>query len=252
MNGDIIEINPESLKKIQKVVSVGAKYFVLFIILIIALKTSFYTIQPDEVGVVQRLGRFTKISQPGLHFKLPFSIERVTPVRTAYVFKEEFGFRTRTPGVRTVYEGKDYPEESLLLTGDLNVINAEWIVQFKINDPVKYLFEIRNPRKTIRDISESVMRQVAGDYTFDEVLTTKRVEVNDLVQQKMQEILNSYQAGINVVTVKLQDVNPPDSVKPAFNEVNEAKQEREKLINQAWEVYNRTIPEAKGEAKKIV
>ena len=252
MNGDIIDIHPENLRKIQKAIIIGSRYFVLFIFLIVLLKTSFYTIQPDEVGVVQRFGRFTKISKPGLHFKLPFSIERVTPVRTEYVFKEEFGFRTKKPGVRTIYEEKGYEDESLMLTGDLNVLDAEWIVQFKIKDPVKYLFEIRNPRKTLRDISESMMRQVIGDYTFDEVLTTKRVEVNDLVQQKMQEIFDLYQAGIEVVTVKLQDVNPPDPVKPAFNEVNEAKQEREKLINQAWEVYNRKIPEARGEALKIV
>ena len=252
MNGDIIDIHPENLRKIQKAVTIGSRYFVIFIFLIVLLKTSFYTIQPDEVGVVQRFGRFTKISKPGLHFKLPFSIERVTPVRTEYVFKEEFGFRTRKPGVRTIYEEKGYEDESLMLTGDLNVLDAEWIVQFKIKDPVKYLFEIRNPRKTLRDISESMIRQVIGDYTFDEVLTTKRVEVNNLVQQKMQEILDLYQAGIEVVTVKLQDVNPPDPVKPAFNEVNEAKQEREKLINQAWEIYNRKIPEARGEALKIV
>ena len=252
MNGDIIDIHPENLRKIQKAITIGGRYFVLFIFLIVLLKTSFYTIQPDEVGVVQRFGRFTKISKPGLHFKLPFSIERITPVKTEYVFKEEFGFRTRKPGVRTIYEEKGYEDESLMLTGDLNVLDAEWIVQFKIKDPVKYLFEIRNPRKTLRDISESMIRQVIGDYTFDEVLTTKRVEVNNLVQQKMQEILDLYQAGIEVVTVKLQDVNPPDPVKPAFNEVNEAKQEREKLINQAWEVYNRKIPEARGEALKIV
>ena len=252
MNGDIIDIHPENLRKIQKAVTIGSRYFVIFIFLIVLLKTSFYTIQPDEVGVVQRFGRFTKISKPGLHFKLPFSIERITPVKTEYVFKEEFGFRTRKPGVRTIYEEKGYEDESLMLTGDLNVLDAEWIVQFKIKDPVKYLFEIRNPRKTLRDISESMIRQVIGDYTFDEVLTTKRVEVNNLVQQKMQEILDLYQAGIEVVTVKLQDVNPPDPVKPAFNEVNEAKQEREKLINQAWEVYNRKIPEARGEALKIV
>jgi len=252
MNGDIIDIHPENLRKIQKAVTIGSRYFVIFIFLIVLLKTSFYTIQPDEVGVVQRFGRFTKISKPGLHFKLPFSIERITPVKTEYVFKEEFGFRTRKPGVRTIYEEKGYEDESLMLTGDLNVLDAEWIVQFKIKDPVKYLFEIRNPRKTLRDISESMIRQVIGDYTFDEVLTTKRVEVNNLVQQKMQEILDLYQAGIEVVTVKLQDVNPPDPVKPAFNEVNEAKQEREKLINQAWEIYNRKIPEARGEALKIV
>ena len=139
-----------------------------------------------------------------------------------------------------------------MLSGDLNVVDVEWIVQYEIKEPQKFLFNIRNPRKTLRDISESVMREVVGDFTFDEVLTTKRVEIDTLVQEKLQKILDSYQVGIKIVTVKLQDVNPPVPVQPAFNEVNEAKQEREKMINQAWAVYNKQIPEAKGKALKII
>ena len=139
-----------------------------------------------------------------------------------------------------------------MLTGDLNVLDVEWIVQYKIKDPFAALFHIRDLRKTIRDISESVMRKIVGDYTFNEVLTTKRVEINDIAQQELQKILDSYNAGIEIITVKLQDVNPPPPVQPAFNEVNEAKQEKEKMINQAWEIYNHKIPEAKGRAFKII
>jgi len=225
---------------------------IIAIIALASLKTVFYTVEPSEVGVVTRFGKMSRITQPGLHFKLPFNIEKAFIVKVEYIYKEEFGFRTKQAGVKTTYQTGSYADESLMLSGDLNVLDAEWIVQFKIKDPVAVLFYIRDIRKALRDISESVLRKISGDYTFNEVITTKRIEINDIVQQEMQKILDSYGAGIEIVTVKLQDVNPPDPVKPAFNEVNEAKQEREKLINQAWEVYNRKIPQARGEALKIV
>jgi len=210
-----------------------------------------YTIEPNEVGVVLRFGRFIGTTKSGLHFKWPL-IEKAIPVKVEKIFTEEFGFRTQKAGVRTVYSQKSYDDESLMLVGDLNVLDVEWMVQFKVKDPYQTLFNIRDIRKTIRDVSESVMRAIAGDYTFNEVLTTKRIEINLKTQQEMQKILDSYGSGIQIVKVKLQDVNPPDPVKPAFNEVNQAKQEKEKLINQAWEVYNQKIPQAKGEASKIV
>lgn len=227
-----------------------------FILLIILGGTGlspnpFYTIQPNEVGVVLRFGKFIKTTNPGLHFKWPL-IETVIPVKVEKVYTSEFGFRTQSPGIKTVYSQKSYDDESLMLTGDLNVLDLEWIVQFKIKDPFKVLFYVRNIDKTIRDISESVMRGVVGDNTFNEVLTIKRIEINNEVQKEMQKILDFYGTGIQIVKVKLQDVNPPDPVKPAFNEVNQAKQEREKLKNEAWEVYNQKIPQAKGEALKMI
>lgn len=211
----------------------------------------FYTIQPDEVGVVLRFGKFIKATKPGLHFKIPLA-ERAIPVKVEKVYTEEFGFRTQSAGVRTVYSQKSYDDESLMLTGDLNVLDLEWIVQYKISDPFNALFNVRKVVKTIRDVSESVVRGIVGDHSFNEVLTTKRIEINNQIQDQMQAILDSYKCGIQVVKVKLQDVNPPDPVKPAFNEVNQAKQEREKLKNQAWEVYNQKIPQAKGEALKMI
>jgi len=219
---------------------------------LILLVTTVYSVGPDEVGVVRRFGRYVRTSEPGLRFKLPFNIEKVDKVKVRYVFKEEFGFRTLRPGVVSRYSPKEFFEESLMLTGDLNVLVVEWIVQFKVKDPVKLLFNIRNPRTTIRSISEAVMRQVVGDNSVNEALTTRRVELNQEVQDKLQEVLDSYDSGIHIVTVKLQDVNPSDQVKPSFNEVNEAKQEKEKVMNQAWEAYNKAIPRARGEAEKTI
>ncbi|MCF7870556.1 MAG: FtsH protease activity modulator HflK [Candidatus Omnitrophica bacterium] len=229
----------------------GPTLIIAIVLVIILVSNIFYTISPNEVGVVLRFGKYVRTTQPGLHFKIPF-VEAVTPIKTKYVYKQEFGYRTAQPGIRTRYSQRSYSSESLMLTGDLNVLDLEWIVQFRVKDPYKILYNIRNPERTLRDISEAVMRQVVGDYTFTEVLTLKRIEVNNKVQKKLQEILNDYGAGIHIVTVKLQDVNPPDPVKPAFNEVNEAKQQRETLINQAWKYYNQKIPQARGKAKQKI
>ncbi|MBL7068295.1 MAG: FtsH protease activity modulator HflK [Candidatus Omnitrophica bacterium] len=222
------------------------------LVLLIGFAGAIYSIGPDEVGVIQRFGKYARLSQPGLHVKMPFGIEKATPVKVKRIFKEEFGLRTLRPGVKTRYSSKQYLEESLMLTGDLNMLDVRWIVQFRVKDPVKLLFNTRTPLDNVRDITEVIMRRLVGDYRVDEVLTTKRDEVNNLAQLQMQEILDNYQTGIRIVTVKLLDVNPPDAVKPAFNEVNEAKQEKERLINQAWEAYNKVIPLAKGEAERTI
>ncbi|MDP8266818.1 MAG: FtsH protease activity modulator HflK [Candidatus Aceula meridiana] len=214
--------------------------------------SSFYSVGPDEVGVIRRFGRYVKTTQPGLHWKLPFNIEKLNKVKVKRIYKEEFGFKTLRAGVKTQYSSKAYAEESLMLTGDLNVVDVNWIVQFKLEDPVKSLFNIRAVEATVRDISEAVMREIIGDSSVEEALTTRRIEINQETQDKMQEILDSYNIGIRIVTVKLQDVNPPDAVKASFNEVNEAKQEKEKVVNQSWEAYNKVIPKARGEAEKTI
>ncbi len=225
---------------------------IIVIIALILIFTSFYTVGPDEVGVVRRLGKYVRTTESGLHFLVPFNIEKVDKVKVDRIHKEEFGFRTISAGVQTTYSRKDYSDESLLLTGDLNITDVEWIVQYKIKDPVHYLFRVRNVEDTIRDVSESVMREVVGDRGVSEVLTVGRVEIGVAVQESMQDILDEYKSGIEILTVKLQDVNPPDPVKPSFNEVNQAKQEREKMINQAKQAYNKAIPKARGEANKMV
>jgi membrane protease subunit HflK len=207
---------------------------------------------PEETGVVLRFGRYDRLTGPGLHFKLPFGIESATRVKTGRVFKEEFGFRGVSPGVRSRFTQTGYAGESLMLTGDLNVIEVKWIVQYKIRDPKLWLFAVRDGVSAIRDLSEAVMRAIVGNRYGDEVLTLARVEIAAKAQKELQQLLDFYRTGVLVITVKLQDVNPPGPVQPAFNEVNEARQQKERMINEAQEAYNREIPKALGEAKRVV
>lgn len=222
------------------------------LLLVVFLFSLWFTVEPEEVGVVMRFGKYERTVDPGLNFKLPFGIETVIKVPVERQLKLEFGFRTAEPGVRTQYSPTNYLEESLMLTGDLNAAQVEWIVQFRISDPYRFLFRVRNAVQTFRDINEAMMREVVGDRSVDEVLTIGRQEVATTVAMKLQELSDQYEMGLKVVQVVLQDVNPPEPVKPAFNEVNEAQQEREKLINQAKSEYNKVIPKARGEAQRTI
>ena len=230
----------------------SVKLGVILILLFIFFYTSWFTVSPEEVGVVLRFGKYTRTVNPGLNFQLPFGIEKVYKVPVERQLKQEFGFRTARAGIRTQYSSGRFQEESLMLTGDLNAAEVEWIVQYRINDPYKFLFKVRNAQQTFRDINEAVMREVVGDRTVNEVLTVGRQEIADAVAVKVQQLCDNYETGIKVDQVVLQDVNPPDEVKPSFNEVNEAQQEKEKLINQAQSEYNRVVPKAKGEADRKI
>jgi membrane protease subunit HflK len=225
-------------------------------LLLIFLWSTWFTVQPEETAIVQRFGAVHRTVGPGLHFKIPAGIETVRLVPTARVLKEEFGFGTLTTaaGGRTQYAPgkKEFKDVSLMLTGDLNVIDVQWIVQYRIEDPVRFLFRVREAPQTIRDIAEAVMRRVVGNRLGSDVLTVGRVAVSSEVKEEMQKILSEYETGVRLVTVELQDVTPPDSVKPAFNEVNEARQDRERTINQAQEQANREIPKARGEATRTI
>lgn len=222
-------------------------------ILVFALgSSSFFTVNPEEVGVILRFGQYTRTANPGMNFKLPFGIEEVTKVPVERQMKLEFGFRTEQQRDKTKYSTRAYQQESLMLTGDLNASEVEWIVQYRIADPYKFLFKVRNTTLTFRDMNEALMREVVGDRSVNEVLTIGRVEIAATVSGKLQELCDQYETGIKVDQVVLQDVNPPDSVKPAFNEVNEAQQEREKLINQARSEYNQIIPKARGTAARTI
>ncbi len=229
-----------------------------FILLIIAWGgfSSFYTVQPEERAVVKRFGQVIGITDPGLNFKIPFGIDQVQRVATERVLKQEFGFRTdqrqRASDGRTRYTGQGQPDESLMLTGDLNVIDVEWVVQYRIADPIKYLYAMREPERTLHDISESVMRRVVGNRIGSDVLTVGRVEISAAAREEIQSAMVRYDNGIHVITVELQDVVPPQRVQPAFNEVNEARQERERTINEATKRQNQSIPRAEGEALRIV
>jgi membrane protease subunit HflK len=222
------------------------------IIILILIVSGLYSVGADEVGVIQRFGKFVRSTEPGLHLKIPMGIETVTKVKVKKVFKQEFGFRTLKAGVRTQYSSKKYLEESLMLTGDLNVAEVEWIVQYKVKDPYNYLFKLKEPEETLRAMSEAVVRRVVGDRAVTDVLTVGRIEIADEAETGLQEVLDGFESGLQIVTVKLQDVNPPEPVKPAFNEVNRAKQDKEKMINEAWEDYNKRIPKAKGEAEQMI
>ncbi|MGH7794067.1 MAG: FtsH protease activity modulator HflK [Candidatus Binatia bacterium] len=224
----------------------------LILVVVPILWSSWYTVQPEETAVVQRFGRVHRTTGPGLHFKIPLGIESVTRVPTARVLKEEFGFRTVTAGRQTQFAGGDYAAESLMLTGDLNVIDVQWIVQFRVEDPVRFLFKVREQQDTFRAVSEAVMRRVVGNRVGSDVLTVGRVGVASRVKEEMQQILSDYETGIRLITVELQDVTPPDQVKPAYNEVNEARQDLERMVNQAQEQANKVIPRAAGQAKQSI
>ncbi|GMR23670.1 MAG: FtsH protease activity modulator HflK [Acidobacteriota bacterium] len=217
----------------------------------VALFSSVYQIQPDENGVVLRFGRFTDTTNPGLHFLIPF-VEQVIKVPVERQLKQEFGFRTADAGVRTQYVNADFTDESAMLTGDLNVAVVEWIVQYKIKNPEEFLFNVRNPESTFRQMSEAAMRKVVGDHSVDEVITTGRASIAAQAKVILQTLGDTYGIGIDVQQVVLQDVNPPDPVKPSFNEVNEAIQEKEQLINLARTDYNQAIPKARGEAEQVI
>jgi membrane protease subunit HflK len=225
---------------------------VYIVILVVLIASGLYSVGADEVGVIQRFGKFVRSTEPGLHLKIPLGIETVKKVKVKKVFKQEFGFRTLKADVRTQYSSKKYLEESLMLTGDLNVAEVEWIVQYKVRNPYNFLFKIRDPEETLRAMSEAVVRRVVGDRAVTEVLTVGRIEIAEEVEVGLQELLDGFESGLQIVTVKLQDVNPPEPVKPAFNEVNRAKQDKEKMINEAWEDYNKRIPKAKGEAEQMI
>jgi membrane protease subunit HflK len=240
--------------------------------------------------VVQRFGSYRRTTEPGIHLKVPFWIETAVSVPVKKVQKEEFGFRTLKAGVDTRYLGAEDIDarrsraedlirliresgervtrsatsqlaekakeilrgEYVMLTGDLNIIDVEWIVQYKIKDAESYLFNIREPRQTIRDASQAVMRQLIGNGSVDEAITIGRIEYEVSAREALQKLLDEYETGIHVVTVKLQSSNPPQKVRPAFNEVNKALQQKETRINEAMKTYNEAVPKSKGEAKKAI
>mgnify|MGYP002861745240 CR=1 FL=1 len=227
------------------------KYGSIALLILILLATTLFQVQPEEVGVITRFGKYVRKVESGLNLKVPV-IEKLYKVAVERQQKEEFGFRTTAPGVRSEYTKEGTVNESLMLTGDLNLADVEWVVQYRIEDPYSFLFRVREPIVALRDISEASMREIVGDRTVNEVLTVGRAEIASSVHQKIQELCAEYSLGIRIEQVVLQDVNPPDQVKDAFNDVNQAQQERETLINQARSEYNKVIPKAKGQAEETV
>ena len=238
---------PTWLKKLFSNLSL----WIIVLLFILTIFSGIFQIGPEEVGIITRFGKYTRTVESGLNFKLPFfeSVEKVPVERQQ---KLEFGFRTTNADVRSSYTRQGAVNESQMLTGDLNLADVEWVVQYRIDDPYNYLFKVRNPETTLRDISEAAMRQIVGDRTVNEVLTIGRTEIAGKMKELVQDLCRDYSLGVKIEQVVLQDVNPPEPVKAAFNAVNEAQQEKETLINQAKSEYNKVIPRASGQAEETI
>jgi len=227
---------------------------VLVVVLLIGGFSAVYTVPADSQGVVLRFGRYVGTTEPGLRVKAPFGIDQVFVVPVRRQLKQEFGFATEGGTNLTQFASfeAERERERRMVTGDLNAATVEWIIQYRIRDPHLFLFKVVNPESTLRDISESVMRAVIGDRTVDEVITIGRTEIEDEGLLQMQEVANLYQLGLAIDQVQLKDVNPPRPVQASFNEVNQAQQERERMINEANGQYNKVIPRARGRADQQV
>lgn len=242
----------DRIRELIELVRKHLRRVLLALVLLVAALTSVRTIGPEEEGVVLHLGKYDRTLQPGLNFIVPFGVETLFKIPVQRQLKHEFGFRTQSAGIRTEYGSGSYEDESSMLTGDLNLADVEWVVQYRIVDSYRYLFRVRNSEKTFRDMSEAAMRKVVGDRTVNEILTVGRQEAASRVEVLLQEMCDEYENGIRVDQVVLQDVNPPELVKPSFNAVNQAQQERSTLINQAESEYNQIIPRARGEAEETI
>ena len=231
---------------------VGMAIIAVLVGLFIVVQSSFYQVDAGkgEKGIVLRLGKFHTLTEPGLRFKVPF-IDEVRIVEVSKIRNEQFGFRSRSQAQKSTFNKSAYTDESLMLTGDKNVIDVEWIVQYRVQDPYKFAFNVYNVPKAVRDVSEMVMRRIVGNHGFDYILSNRDVLII-AASKEIQETLNDYNSGVHIAEVRLQDVTPPDRVKPAFNEVNEADQDMKRLVNEAEREYNNVIPKAAGDANKMI
>jgi len=247
-------MNEEKLNLPPQVEQILEYWRIIIVVLFLGILfwSSMFQISTEEVGVITRFGKYTRQVESGLNFKIPF-VEKVFKVPVERQQKLEFGFRTTTAGIKTKFnKSSRTKDESLMLTGDLNLAEVQWVVQYRVDNAYNNLFKVRNPESTLRDISEAAMRQIVGDRTVNEVLTVGRTEIASKLQELIQKICREYSMGIKIEQVVLQDVNPPEPVKAAFNAVNEAQQEKETLINQAKSEYNKVIPKARGQAEETI
>src|ERR1700731_3850634 len=222
------------------------------LLIVTGLLMSYYTVGPESQGVVRRFGKYLQTVDPGLHFKVAFGVDVVTVLPTRRQLKLEFGFATPGYVTNPIQAGQEPDEERSMVTGDLNAALVEWVVQYRIEDPSQYLFDVRNPGETLRDLSEAAMREVVGDRTVDELITIGRQDIEIEALARMQELSKRYHLGIRVDQVQLKNVNPPSQVQASFNEVNKAQQDRENAINIANGEYNKVVPRAKGKADETI
>ncbi len=249
----------------KRTINIGGEYFeipdfskllgggfklIVAIIVIIWLLTGIYIVGPDEQGVVRRFGKLTRVVSSGINYHLPYPIEVVQKPKITEVKRIEIGFRTYDLGPPAKY--RKVPLESLMLTGNLNIIDIEMIVQYKIRNAIEYLFNVRDVKETIHKVGEAALRQVIGKHAIDEALTTGKFEIQEETMKLIQEVLDKYNIGVLIVAVQLQDAHPPQEVAPDFRDVASAKEDREKKINQAKGYRNDVIPKARGEAEKMI
>lgn len=226
---------------------------VVVLVLIGLAMTSFFVVDQTEEAVVLRLGRFQKIAPPGLHFKLPFGIDQNYNIPTQVVQNMTFGYRVERSGVNTQFSNVDYPEESIMLSGDLNIVDVEWVIQYRIDNPRDWLFNVEDQTKTIRDITQSVVNRLVGDRSIVDVLGEQRPTIEINAQEELNDLFDAYGLGVTITAVRLQNIVPPvGRVQDAFEDVNRAVQDMNRLINEGRERYNQEIPRARGEAERIV
>ncbi|QTA92773.1 FtsH protease activity modulator HflK [Desulfonema magnum] len=249
--GDVPPQLDDFMKKVNKFKLPGGPFLIFFIIIVMLGSSMVYTVEIDEVGVIQRFGKYVRTRGPGLNVKLPLGIESVTKVKIKRVYKEEFGLRSSGMGESSRFSTESESNVALMLTGDLNVGLVPWIVQYRISDPYNYLFKVENINRLLKDMSESAMRLVIGDRSINEVIS-KREEIADEAELVLQAELDRAETGINVITIEMKRTNVPGPVQSSFNEVNQAVQEKEKMIYQAKEAYNKAIPAARGEAERTI
>ncbi len=249
MTDEIIDLQELRNKMNPKMIVI----IIVVVFILIAGFSSFYTVDQMEEAVILRMGEYNRKTGPGLHFKMPFGIEKNYNVETQKVHKQEFGFRTQSPGIKTQFRSRGYENESIMLTGDLNIVDVQWIIQYRIVDPNAWLFNVEHREKTIRDISQSVINLLVGDRTIFDVISSERANIESKGQELMNGFFSDYNLGAKVTTVKLQNIVPPKgNVQNAFEDVNKAIQDRKRLINEGKESYNKTIPRASGEAQKTI
>jgi membrane protease subunit HflK len=225
---------------------------VIVVFVVVMAISSIFVVDQTELAVVTTFGKYTTTKEPGLHLKLPFGIQRNYNVKTRVIQSEQFGFRTDSPGVLTQYSSRNYSDESTMLTGDLNIVDVEWIIQYRINDPKAWLFNTVERQKTIRDISQSVINLLVGDRAILDVIGPQRIIIEDEGTKMMNELLTGYQLGVEILAVRLQNIVPPAGVQAAFEDVNKAIQDMNRLINEGKEAYNREIPRARGQADAVI
>ncbi|CAD6876669.1 FtsH protease activity modulator HflK [Methylomonas fluvii] len=244
------DVNP-IFKNLPDSLPISPLAILITITVLVGATMSFYSIPAESEGIVLRFGEYIEKVPSGLHAKLPFGVDSIVTVPTQRQQKLEFGFATA--GFTNPDQSGDEPAlEKSMVTGDLNSALVEWIVQYRITDPEKYLFDVRDPGLTLRDISEAVMREVVGDRTVDEIITIGRQEIEETVLARARLLAERYQLGVSINQVQLKNVNPPEPVQPSFNEVNRAQQDRENVINLANGEYNKAVPRARGEADQKI